>query len=82
MIIPDMEYILLETVVVALELISASKRLLGSDTPQGNTEPLGRYVVLGIRNPEQTINGRTWAYLPHTQKRYGLTMRFGPNFDS
>ena len=81
-IIPDMEYILLETVVVALELISASKRLLGSDTPKGNTKPLGRYVVLGIRNPEQTINGRTWAYLPHTQKRYGLTMRFGPNFDS
>ena len=66
MIIPNMEYISLETVVVALELISASKRLPDNDTPQGNAEPLGRYVVLGIRNLEQTINGRTWDYLSCT----------------
>ena len=32
-IIPDMEYILLEMVVVALELISASKRSPNNDTP-------------------------------------------------
>ena len=67
-IIPDIEYISLETVVVALELIFASKRSLGSNTSQGNTEPLGRYVVSGIRNPEQTINDQTWAYLSCTQK--------------
>ena len=81
-IIPDMEKTSLEIVVVALELISASKRLLGSDIPQGSTKPLGRYAILGIRNPEQTINGQTWAYLSRTQKQYGLTMRFGPSFDS
>ena len=81
-IIPNMEYILLETVVVALELIFASKRLLGSNTPQGNTEPPERYVVLGIRNLEQTINSWTWDYLSCTQKQYGLIMRFGPSFDS
>ena len=38
-IILDIKSISLEMVVVALELISASKWLLGSDTPQGNTEP-------------------------------------------
>ena len=37
LIIPSKEYALLETVVMALELVSATKRLLGSDTPQGNT---------------------------------------------
>jgi len=67
-IFPDMEYISLETVVVTLELIFASKRSLGSNTSQGNTEPLGRYVVSGIHNPKQTINSRTWAYLSCTQK--------------
>ena len=58
MIIPDIESISLEMVVVALELISASKRLPCSDTPQGNTESQGRYVVPGIPNSEQTMNGR------------------------
>ena len=67
-IIPDMEYISLEIVVVALELISTSKRSLSSDTPQGNTKPPRSYVVPGIHNPEQTINGQTWTYLPCTQK--------------
>ena len=57
-IIHDIEFISLEMVVVALELIFASKRLPGSNTLQGNTEPQGRYVVPGIRNPEQTMNSR------------------------
>ena len=57
-IIHDIEFISLEMVVVALELIFASKRLPVSDTLQGNTEPQGRYVVPGIRNPEQTMNSR------------------------
>ena len=81
-IIPNIEYISLEMVVVALKLISATKRSPDSDTPQGNTQPLGRYVVSGIRTPEQIINGQTWACLSCIQKRYGLTMGFGPNFDS
>ena len=38
LIIADKEYALLETVVMALELTPASKRLLDSDTPQGNTK--------------------------------------------
>ena len=57
-IIHDIEFISLEMVVVALELIFASKRLSGCDTLKGNTEPQGRYVVPGIRNLEQTMNGR------------------------
>ena len=54
--------------VVALELIFTSKRSLSNDTPQSNIKPLGSYAVPGIRNPEQTINGWTWAYLSCTQK--------------
>ena len=50
-IIPYIESISLEMVVVALELISASRRLPDSNTSQGNTKPQGRYVVLGIPNP-------------------------------
>ena len=80
MIILDMEYIPLETVVVALELISAAKRSPSSYTPKGNTEPPRRYVVPSKRIPEQIINGRTWACLSRTQKQYGLTMKFGLSF--
>ena len=38
LIIPDTKYASLETVVMALELVLASKRLLGNDFPRGNTE--------------------------------------------
>ena len=38
LIILDKEYASLEIVVMALELVLTSKRLLGSDIPQGNTE--------------------------------------------
>ena len=38
MIIPDKEYDTLETVAMVLELVPTSKRLLGSDIPQGDTE--------------------------------------------
>ena len=38
LIIYDKEYTSLETVVMAPELVPTSKRLLGSDTSQGNTD--------------------------------------------
>ena len=38
LIILGKEYALLEIVVLALELVPTSKRLLGRDTPQDNTE--------------------------------------------
>ena len=38
LIIPDKEYASLETVVIALELVLDSNRVLDRDTPQGNTE--------------------------------------------
>ena len=81
-IIPDIESISLEMVVVALELISASKRLPDNDTPQGNTKPQGRYVVLGICNLEQTMNDQIWAYQSRTQYGYGFIMRIGPSSNS
>ena len=81
-IIPDIESISLEMEVVALELISASKRLSSSNTPKGNTEQQGRYSISSIRSPEQTMISRIWAYRSHTQCGYGLTMWSGPNSDS
>ena len=45
-------------------------------------EPLGRYVVLSKRTPEQITNGWTWVCLSRTRKWYELTMRFGLNFGS
>ena len=81
-IIPDIEFISLEMEVVALELISASKRLSNSNTPKGNTKQQGRYSSPSIRSPEQTMISRIWAYRPHTQCGYGLTMWSGPNSDS
>ena len=41
LIIPSKEYALLEIVVMALELVPTFKRLLGSDTLQGNIELSG-----------------------------------------
>ena len=78
-IIPDIESISLEMVVVALELISASERLPDSDTLQGHTEPQERYVVPSIHNPEQTMNDQIWAYQSQTQDGCGPFMRFRPS---
>ena len=55
LIIPDKEYVSLETVVMALELIPASNRLLGSDTPQGNTELLRSRAILSKYIPDQSM---------------------------
>ena len=59
LIIPDKECAPLETVVMALELIFASIRLLDSDTPQGNTKLPGTWAVSSKHIPEQVIIGRT-----------------------
>jgi len=58
-IIPDKEYALIKAVVVALELSSASKRSLGSDTPQGNTELPGLWTIPSKGISEQVIMGQT-----------------------
>jgi len=71
-IVPDKEYAPLEAVVVALELSSASKRLPGSDTPQGNTKLLGPWTVLSKGIYEQVIMGRTRACLSYTQNDLDL----------
>ena len=57
---------------MALELVPASKRLLGNDTPQGNVELLRLWVVPSKRIPNQVIPNRhglvhhafkmKWAY--------------------
>ena len=38
LIILDKEYTSLETVIMALELVPSSKKLLGNNIPQGNTD--------------------------------------------
>ena len=63
LIIPDKEYVPLEIVVMALELISASKRSPGSDTPHGNTELPRTWAVLSKCTPEQVIMDQTWVCL-------------------
>ena len=51
LIIPDKEYASLETMVMALELVLASRRLLGSDIPQGNNELPRSWAALGKYSP-------------------------------
>ena len=51
LIILDKEYASLEIMSMALELIPASKRLLGSDVSQGITEFLKSRAALGKYNP-------------------------------
>ena len=63
MIIPIQEYAPLEIAIMALELISASKRLPGSNTPQGNTELPRMQIVLSECSPEQAIMDQRWACL-------------------
>ena len=46
MIILGKEYASSKTIIVALGLVPASKRLLGSDTPQGNTEQPRSWAIL------------------------------------
>ena len=60
LIIPYKEYAPLETVIMALELIPASERLLGSDTPQGNTELLRAWAISSKNIPIQLIIDRYW----------------------
>ena len=55
LIIPVMEYASLEILVTTLELIPASKRLLSSDTPQGNTELLRAWAVPSKCIPNQVM---------------------------
>ena len=49
------EYALLETVVMALELVPASNRLLGSDTSQSNTELPRSRAVPSKYIPDQSM---------------------------
>ena len=58
MIILDKEYAYLVIVVMALELVPASKRLLGIDIPQGNTELRGHGLPLVSTTPNQSIHDR------------------------
>ena len=55
LIIPDKEYASLETVLMALKLTSASKRLLGNDTPQGNTKLSRAWTVSNKHILDQDI---------------------------
>ena len=72
MIIPNKEYVPLEAMVVALELSSASKRLAGSDTPQGNTELLGTWPIPSKGISEQVIMDGTQACLSYIQNDMDL----------
>ena len=63
LIIPDKEYASLETVAMALELVPASKRLLGSDNPQGNSELPRSQAALGKYNPRPIHTWSAWACL-------------------
>ena len=58
MIIFDKEYASLETVVIALELVLASNRLLDSNTSQGNTELLRSRIVPSKYIPDQSMPNR------------------------
>ena len=72
LIIPDKECVSLETMVMALELVPASKRLLGSDIPQGNTElPRSRAATSKYSPPTNpymismslsNLRSMEWAY--------------------
>ena len=62
LIILDKEYASLETVVMALELVLAFKRLLGSDIPKGNTE-LPRSRVALSKYSSRPIH--TWSALAY-----------------
>ena len=70
--------------VMALELIPASKRLLGNDTPQGNTELPKAWTIPSKHILDQVIIDR-YGLVYHAfmrSKRNGLTIRLGPSFDS
>jgi len=54
LIIPDMKHASLEMVEMTLELVPTSKRLLGSDILQGNTELPRSWVVPGKYSPQST----------------------------
>jgi len=45
-----------------MELIFASKRSPGNNTPQGNTKLLGMWVVPSECIPEQAIMDQTWTW--------------------
>ena len=55
LIIHSKEYASLETVVMGLELFPASKRLLGNNTPQGNTELLRSWAISRKCIPNRVI---------------------------
>ena len=52
---------------MTLELVPASKRLLDSDIPQGNTRLPRSWVVLGKYSPRSTHTWLVWAYLSCNQ---------------
>ena len=66
----------LKIVVIALELVPTSKRLLGNNTPQGNTELPRSWVVLVNVSPTKSyLIGIGLSIMQ--PKRNGLTIRLG-----
>ena len=63
LIILDNEYASLVTVVMALELIPASKKLHGSDISQGNTELPRSRATPGKYSPQPIHTWLAWACL-------------------
>ena len=76
LIILDKEYASLEIVVMVLELVLASKRLLGSDIPQGNTELPRSRAAPSNYSPWPIRTWSAWACLTCNQWN-GHTIRFG-----
>ena len=76
LIIPDMGYASWKMVEMTLELVPASKRLLGSDILQGNTGLPRSWVVPGKHIPWSTHTWSVWAYLSCDQLNEP-TIRFG-----
>ena len=76
LIIPDKEYVSLETMVMALELVPAFKRLLGNDIPQDNTELPRLRAAPSKRSPRPSHTWSAWACLTYDQWN-GHTIRFG-----
>ena len=67
LIILDKEYASLVIVVMALELVLASKRLLGSNIPQGNTKLPRSWVAPGQYSPRPIHTWLAWAHLTCNQ---------------
>ena len=80
LIIPDKAYAPLEIVEMALDLIPTSKRLLGSDTSQGNTELSRAWTAPSKHILDQVIIDR-YKLVYHKFKTKWTYNRLRLNFD-